>query len=571
MPLRRTRLLALASIAAATAIAAVPRHASACGGTFCDLGGPQSVDQSGESILFVMEQGFVEAHVRIDYEGDPAQFAWIIPIPLPSGTELEVSVGSQVLFDRLLDSTVPTFDLGNSFAAECGGRQSPSCGADSVALEGDFFPEEEFPDDPELLARDVAGAYEYAVLEGGTADGVGQWLDDNGYARDDDAPEILQAYLDEDFVFVAFKLRPGTDLDQIHPVVLRYPGTEPCIPLRLTRIAAVEDMRIRAFFLGYARVVPTNYRHVELNPLRIDWFGRGANYDFLVTRALDQDGADGRAFVTEYAGPSSVVPWSGLRGFAWSSEDFLEVTAATLSQTLEAQGLLACGLPDSVDGDGCGPTHPLLLSLLRTYFPAPPDVPEAEFYECTDCFAVDETAWDPAGFAAALEEQVVGPAEHAVEVLGANPYLTRLYTMISPGEMTIDPLFHERADLPEVSSQWTATLQSGCEEEPDRLVLDDGVSIVLDELGQLPLFPDMTAAVRIEELPLTGAPAVLLDTTADDMARLSAWNESHSPSGCECRAAGRRSQGAGWLGLLLLLGLRARRPPRSPPDPWHER
>jgi hypothetical protein len=398
------------------------------------------------------------------------------------------------------------------------------------------------------------------VLQGGTADGVGQWLDDNGYARDDDAPEILQAYLDESFVFVAFKLRPGTALDQIHPVVLRYPGDEPCIPLRLTRIAAVEDMKVRAFFLGDSRVVPTNYRHVEINPLRIDWLGLGANYDALVGEAIDLEGADGRAFVTEYAGTSVVVPSAGLRGFAWNSEAFLEVTGVTLTDTLEGQGLFGCATGFDAAGfpeEDCGPMHPLVLGLLRTYLPPPPEVSAEEYYLCSECYlAGNDATWDRAGFAAAFEEQIVGPAEHGLEVLSDNLYLTRLYTMISPGEMTTDPLFHERTDLEDVSNQWGATQVFHCEDN-DRIDLDSGVQIYLDANGSPPDFDDMSAAVSIQEIPLSGAPMTLLDTADADAERLSDWNEIKSPSGCECRASG-GTQAAGWLGLLLLMGVRAR-------------
>ncbi len=567
MPLHRTALLALAPVALASLVAATPRLASACGGTFCDGGGgPQvmPVDQTGETILFVMDEGWVEAHVQIEYEGDPAQFAWIVPIMAVP----EVSVGSQRLFDRVLAATVPTFTLDTRFEGDCDDdRPRLGCGAmalDSAAGDGisdsDGF--EEDPNAPNVLTQDVVGAFEYAVLEGGTVEGVGEWLDENGYARDDDAPKILQAYLDEGFLFVAFKLRPGAGIDQIHPVVLRYQGTEPCIPLRLTRVAAVEDMKVRAFFLGDARVVSTNYRHVELNPLRIDWLNVGANYDELVSEALDVVGADGRAFVTEYAGTSSVVQREGLRGFAWDSSAFLDVTAATLDDVLQGQQLMECGFPDDSDTGGvsevCGPSHALVLPLLRTYFPPPPGVPAEEYYFCTDCYGVDESTWDRAGFAAAFEEQVVAPAEHATDVLVANGYLTRLYTMISPGEMTSDPLFHERADLPEVSNQWSATRVFHCEEN-DRIDLGGGVRIYLDEGGNPPdsFDEELSPAVRIEEIPLSGAPMVLLDTADDDAAELSAWNAAQNPSGCDCRAS-RRAYGAGWLGLLLLLGLRAR-------------
>lgn len=569
MPSPRTTLLALAPVALASMVAAAPHLASACGGTFCDGGGgPQvmPVDQSGETILFVMDEGFVEAHVQIEYKGDPALFAWIVPLPAPAGTDLEVSVGSQELFDRMLTATVPTFTLDQAFEGDCGSdRPGLGCGfkSEDAAFGGDGgegINQDGDPNAPSVLAQDVAGAYEYAVLAGGTVDGIGQWLDDNGYARDDDAPEILQAYLDESFVFVAFKLRPGTALDQIHPVVLRYPGSEPCIPLRLTRIAALEDMKVRAFFLGDSRVVPSNYRHVELNPLRIDWLGLGSNYDDLVSEALDQEGADGRAFVTEYAGTSIVVPSAGLRGFSWDSEAFLEATGVTLSSTLQAQGLYGCASGFDDQGfptDECGPLHPLVLGLLRTYLPPPPEVSAEEYYLCSECFlAGNDSTWDRAGFAAAFEEQIVAPAEHALDVLSDNLYLTRLYTMISPGEMTTDPLFHERTDLPDVTNQWGATQVFHCEEN-GRIDLDSGVRIYLDANGQPPEFEGMSAAVRIDEIPVSGAPMALLDTADADAARLSDWNETQNPSGCECRASG-RTQAAGWLGMLLLLGLRAR-------------
>jgi hypothetical protein len=570
MPLRPTTLLTVAPLALASVLAAVPRTASACGGTFCDAGGgPQvmPVDQSGESILFVMGEGFVEAHVQIEYQGDPAQFAWIVPLMLPPGTEPEISPGSDALFQRLLAATVPTFTLDTAFEGDC--SQGPrggglGCGMRSDTLQaggGDDFIDDSPPPSgsPTVLARDVAGAYEYAVLAGGTVDGIGQWLDDNGYARDDDAPSILQAYLDEGFSFVAFKLRAGTGLDQIHPVVLRYQGTEPCVPLRLTRIAAIDDMPVRAFFLGHARVVPTNYRHVELNPLRIDWLQLASNYEALVSEAVDVDGASGRAFLTEYAGPSSVVPLPGLSGLRWKSQDYLEITAGGLSYTLEEQGLYECSFDES--GEGCGFTHPLILGLLRTYFPPPPDVSPAEFFACTHCYGeVDDAEWDRTGFAAAFEEQIAAPAAHAATILLQNRYLTRLYTVISPGEMTSDPLFHERPDLPPVSNEWRATRVFHCEEN-DRIDLPDGTSIYLDEDGLPPDFTAMSAAVRVAEVPLAGASMMLLDTADDDAAELAAWNAVQNPrAGCECQASRRHLQGAGWLGLLLLLGLRGRGP-----------
>ena len=85
-------------LAAATG---APAPAEACGGTFCDQAppgqAPMPVVQTGENVRFVMQNGWVEAHIQIQYQGDPARFAWVIPLP----AKPELSVGSQVLFTIL--------------------------------------------------------------------------------------------------------------------------------------------------------------------------------------------------------------------------------------------------------------------------------------------------------------------------------------------------------------------------------------------------------------------------------------------------------------------------------------
>src|SRR6478736_6101057 len=101
--------------AAVAALCTWPASALACGGTFCDSG-PRAmpVDQKGENILFVVSQGEVEAHIQIQYKGDAARFAWVLPVPAIPETE----VGSEALFQNLLLGTVPRFGLNTT---GCGG------------------------------------------------------------------------------------------------------------------------------------------------------------------------------------------------------------------------------------------------------------------------------------------------------------------------------------------------------------------------------------------------------------------------------------------------------------------
>lgn len=556
--------VAAASILASVCVFAPASEARACGGTFCDAGpSPMPVDQTGENILFVMRDGVVEAHVQIQYRGDPESFAWVVPVMAVP----EVEAGSDQLFTNLLDATVPTFTL-STRSDDCGSDEDSSgCGFvsdDSPEAGGTFGGNSQDDDDhddgsPEIVAKGVAGAFQYAVLEGGNVEGVVAWLDENGYAQDDEAPDLLADYLDDGFLFVAFKLRGGTGVDEIHPVVIRYAGDEPCVPIRLTRIAATDDMGIRAFFLGDARVAPTNFRSVEINPMRIDWLNPSASYGAVVTEAVDIEGSDGQGFVTEYAGPTRSVPRAGLLDPRWDASEFLEATPEQAVAELGLQGLLRC------DDNECTAAHPLIPGILDRFIPRPTGVAFEEFYGCLECFEdeADPDAWSPTEFTEELEARIIGPGGHALDVLDANPYLTRLFTTISPHEMTVDPTFHPNPDLPELSNTYTATRVFTCE-GPDYVEFPDGRRLALAGDGSLPM--EIPAAIRVDEVPPFGAPMVVSENDAQVEDRRESWNVAQGlveDSGCNCRSRRHGAAGFGWAFLVLGLGWWARRPRRA--------
>ncbi|MCX4247932.1 DUF2330 domain-containing protein [Paraliomyxa miuraensis] len=589
--------LPLAALSLAVGIELAPTPAEACGGTFCDGALPTSmpVDQTGETILFAIDNGYVEAHVQIEYDGgDADQFAWIVPVPeIP-----EIEVGSWRLVQAMLDGTVPVY-----------GVQSRAVCEDSSIGDGGLFLSQ--PDgggstgeDPVVVAKDVVGSLEYVVLQGGTADTVTDWLVGSGYAVEDEAPAILDEYIGEGHVFVAFRLRHGAGVSDIHPVVIRYPGTEPCIPIRLTRVAAKDDMDIRALFLGESRVVPTSYRHVLLNRAQLDWPSFGANYRELVTMAVDAPMADGRAFVTEYAGSVSVIDSSRLDTSMLDSSAFDGIPVVDVIDTLEAMGLMLC------NEDGCQWLHELAPSLVHEFLPVPAGVEEDAFYACLSCYAglIDPVAWDAAAFAAAFDERIVAPMQHGQDLLATWPYVTRLYTTISPHEMTVDPMFAENAGLPDVPSRYGAERQQDCCGDAMRL---PGGRLVWMTGNSWPVWGnDMPWAERIEEYaPGGGAPIVLDDQSATIDAVIDHWNQvadcngqdtggwdtglddgsgnpgdadggsngttggtagasgtsgsggglDGSSSGCGCTTTPMRTDAVGWMLMLLGLGAVARR------------
>ena len=502
--------------------AVAPSPAHACGGTFCDApGGPSgpmvmSVDQRGENILFVLDGKSVEAHIQIQYTGDPAHFAWVIPVQqVPA-----FMVGSQALFDRLLGATVPTY--GYTTTNACPGKNQGAAGAGGAGGG---------PGGPSVVYQAAVGAYEIHVLSGGTADGVQQWLGKNGYAPSPDAPPILQQYLEQGYLFVAVKLQPGAGVDRIHPIVIKVPGNKPCVPLRLTAVAAVENMTVRTFFLASTRVVPMNYKHVTPNPLRLDWLQFGNNYDTVIANAIDTPVADGHAFVTEYAGTSAVAAIAPTK---WSSTPFQTVAPEGVMTELAKQSLATCSQ------GSCVYKHPLIQGILHQFLPVPSGVTEGEFYSNLPTYKglIDTSVWDGPGFAGAFDELIVQPAKHATSVLDDHPYLTRMLTMISPAEMTEDPEFALRSGLGDVALPHVASLSKGC--VCNKMTLPGGR--VVDVTTGWPAWSaEMPWAESVVDMSTAGPPAVLVDNAADIDAEL-----AKHQAGVSCTSP---SNGAGGKGL----------------------
>ncbi len=544
----KTSLVSLAALAGALVLT-TPQEAEACGGTFCDVG-PTSmpVDQTGENILFVMGGDYTEAHIQIQYDADStaAQFSWIVPL-----TEVpEFGVGSDLLFDAVLNASIPRYGFNSTFSGQgCDDVGVTTSPGDPTGAGGSSGSGESDTGDggPEILLEEVVGAFEIVVLDGDNLAEIKDWLDANGYAQDPNADPILEEYLAEGYVFAAFKLANDAETSEIHPITLRFPNNEACIPIRLTRIAAVDDMDIRSFFLSEDRVVPSTYKHVLVNPLKLDWPSQASNYKSVITQAVDADGADGRAFVTEYAGPSDIIPAGGVYSELWDAAPFDGLAPIGVVDVLESQGLMTCfegGFGTGTgtgtgggDGSSCQYNHPLLRGLLQSYLPVPEGVDEVDFYGCLSCYqdSIDAKAWNGTNFAADMLARIIEPGQHALEMLNTFPNLTRMYTTMSPGEMTADPFFYQNVDLPDVDlTNQIATQGTGCDASIIWTLPDGRVVYAPD--SSWPAFDDeMPWEEEVADMMPTGAPMVLVDQTQTINTKLVMHNCQYNfPSAEEC-------------------------------------
>jgi MYXO-CTERM domain-containing protein len=109
------------------------------------------------------------------------------------------------------------------------------------------------------------------------------------------------------------------------------------------------------------------------------------------------------------------------------------------------------------------------------------------------------------------------------------PYLTRMFTTLSPIEMNLDPEFVERDDLAGVRRISLSAIQRVTCQSQAGVTLPDNRSVALPARQTWPLLPTtMPFAERIEEIPAIGAPMVLKDNTDTINAQLKMWNDSQS-------------------------------------------
>ncbi|MCB9506247.1 MAG: DUF2330 domain-containing protein [Myxococcales bacterium] len=558
---RQTRLLTLltgATLAGSAALLA-PATAAACGGFFCNRSAP--VEQTGEHIIFAVDEeaGKTEATVLVNYAGPSESFAWIVPTP----SFPEIGVSSASVFNTIESLIGPRFYLNWSTRGTCdygmwageGDFGAPSASADAGAGGG-----RDEDGGVTVIARQNVGPYDTVILQATDSEVLLEWLQENGY----DIPDTILPYVDP-YVqmggtvhFAAFKLLSDRDTGDLQPIVLRYDGVKPTIPIQLTAVATQPDLGVTATVLGSHRAVPENYLSVEINLARLNWLSSGSNYEELIRAAMDEAG--GQGFRTEFAGSTALFDGMFYQEGRFNREAIADASVFNIVGVLQSQGFM---------GD------PQILRLFEEFIPVPEGLDAQSFYNCIECYSdrVSDELFDSEAFADALWTTIVEPLEHAQETFDALPYVTRLHTALSAEEMTLDPIFAFNPDMSDFSNVQTADAIVDCGDggdyyaSPIIIRLADGREIVTGwdvPRGELDAMP---AADSFAETGASGAPVVVRDNRESIGVVLADYNEAVGRSflaprdqrDAGCTAAGGAGAGSLALGLIGLFALRRRR------------
>ena len=244
-----------------------------------------------------------------DYEGEPKQFALVIPVPTFIARK-DIGVVDMKTIDHLDAFTAPRLveyndedpcaPRGQFFAAYPASIAGPA--RLKVASEVDRYR------GVTVEANYDVAEYDVSILSAKESDGLVNWLTDNGYRIPAGAEAVLGSYIKQNMRFFVAKVNLARmqliGNGYLRPLQVRYETAKFMLPLRLGTVNANGPQDLLVYALTKkGRVEATNYRTVKLPtgvdvPLYVkDEFGKF--YKAMFDRAVEHE--DMRAVFVEYA------------------------------------------------------------------------------------------------------------------------------------------------------------------------------------------------------------------------------------------------------------------------------
>ncbi len=263
-------------------------------------------------VVLVRDEDKTVMTMANDFEGDPKEFAVVIPVP----TFLEKSqihVGDKALIDHLDAYSAPRlveyFDpdpcrpeietlyrRDTAKAATGGAAKDERAAALGVKVEATY----------------TIGEYDILILSANESDGLETWLKENGYKIPEGAADVLNSYIKQKVRFFVAKVnleeKAKAGFTYLRPIQVAFNSPKFMLPIRLGTVNAKGTQDSFIFTLTRkGRVETTNYRTVKMpTGMDIPIFVKeefGDFYKAMFDRAVKKE--DMRCVFTEYAWDTS--------------------------------------------------------------------------------------------------------------------------------------------------------------------------------------------------------------------------------------------------------------------------
>jgi hypothetical protein len=202
-----------------------------------------------------------------DYQGDPTEFATVIPVPTRIERE-QIHLGDRTIIEHLDAYTAPRLveyaDPNpcerlwlRSFAMEDRAPASAAVRREAKAL------------GVTIEASYTVGEYDILILSAKESGGLATWLADNGYRLPAGAEAILGSYVKQHMRFFVAKVNleahAKTGFSYLRPLQVAYESAKFMLPIRLGTLNATGPQELFVYALTRTgRVETTNYRTTKL-------------------------------------------------------------------------------------------------------------------------------------------------------------------------------------------------------------------------------------------------------------------------------------------------------------------
>lgn len=257
--LRRSRLGAFGLLLASVLLLAAPASAF-CG--FYVAKADTKLFNDASKVVLVRDGNRTVITMANDYEGEPTEFAIVVPVPVVL-KEGQVHVASPSLLDHIdaytaprlveyrdADPCAPVMEFDMALRESVVGNAMPqSAPALGVTVEESF----------------TVGEYDIQILSAKESDGLVTWLRQNDYRIPDGAEAILSSYLKQDMKFFVAKVnleeQNRLGVAKLRPLQMAFESKRFGLPIRLGTVNARGDQDLFVYALTRkGRVETTNYR-----------------------------------------------------------------------------------------------------------------------------------------------------------------------------------------------------------------------------------------------------------------------------------------------------------------------
>jgi hypothetical protein len=288
-----------------------------------------------------------------DYEGEPSQFALVVPVPVVLGKD-QIHIGERELFTHLdayssprlveyydpdpcvREDAIPQMVLGDAIGRTAASQAASSERARSLGVT--------------IEAQYTVGEYDIEILSAKQSDGLETYLLESGYQVPLGVSRALEPYIRQEMKFfvakVNLKEHQRSGLSYLRPIQFAFESPKFMLPIRLGMINAQGPQDLVIYLLTRdGRVETTNYRTVKLpTGFSLPEYIQDDFADFykaMFSRQVEQ--TEMRAVFTEYV---------------WDMGTFCDPCAAAPLSTDELRQLGVFWLEQPVSSPGNYPAPP---------------------------------------------------------------------------------------------------------------------------------------------------------------------------------------------------------------------